>query len=215
MLEGIRVVDLSAPLGPDTIMWPGAPQPSAETLVTIADNGYFARLLHVFEHSGTHFDAPCHMVEHTAAVDEVPVESLVAPIRVIDISGDIGSDADGLLTVDQVKAHEAKHGAIPSGSAVFLRTGWEDRNTDEVAYAGAPGDGGAVASKFTQIYGLFSPGYGGAGGGGGVTVAATNGANGYRGSGGGGGGGSLNGFAAGSGGNGGNGYVAIKAIFNS
>ena len=68
MLDGIKVVDLSAPLGPDTVMWPGAPAPSADTLVTIADNGYFARLLHVFEHSGTHFDAPCHMVADTAAV---------------------------------------------------------------------------------------------------------------------------------------------------
>ena len=44
MLEGVKVVDLSAPLGPNTIMWPGAPAPSAETLVTIADNGYFAQI---------------------------------------------------------------------------------------------------------------------------------------------------------------------------
>lgn len=140
MLEGVKVVDLSAPLGPDTIMWPGAPAPSADTLVTIADNGYFARLVHVFEHSGTHFDAPCHMVEDTASVDEVPVESLVAPIRVVDISGAIGDDADGLLTVEHVKVHEAEHGPIPAGSAVFLRTGWEDRNTDAEAYAGPAGD---------------------------------------------------------------------------
>lgn len=140
MLEGIKVVDLSAPLGPDTIMWPGVPAPSAEVLGTIADSGFFARLVHVAEHSGTHFDAPCHMVEHTASVDEVPASQLVAPVRVIDISAELGSDADGLLSVDAVKAHEAEFGPIPEGSAVFLRTGWEERNTDQVAYAGPEGD---------------------------------------------------------------------------
>jgi kynurenine formamidase len=140
MLNGVTVVDLSAPLGPDTIMWPGAPAPSADVVATIADGGFFARLVHGFEHSGTHLDAPCHMVEHTASVDEVPVSSLVAAVRVIDISAEIGDDADGLLSVDDVKAHEAEFGAIPPGSAVFLRTGWEDRNTDAVAYAGPEGD---------------------------------------------------------------------------
>ena len=140
MLDGVKVVDLSAPLGPDTIMWPGAPAPAADVLVTIADNGYFARLLHVFEHSGTHFDAPCHMVEDSASVDEVPASSLVAPIRVIDISSEIGDDADALLSVESVKSHEAEFGPIPAGSAVFLRTGWEDRNTDQEAYAGPEGD---------------------------------------------------------------------------
>ena len=140
MLQGMSVIDLSAPLGPDTVMWPGAPAPATEDVATFADNGYFARLLHVFEHSGTHFDAPCHMVEHHSSVDEVPVGNLVAPVRVIDISDDLGDDADGVLTVEQVLAHEAEHGRVPEGCAVFLRTGWEEHHTDAERYAGPPGD---------------------------------------------------------------------------
>ncbi len=140
MLGSFTVVDLSQPLGPETVMWPGAPAPVAEDLATFADSGYFARLLHVFEHSGTHFDAPCHMVEGTATVAEVPAHSLIVPARVLDISGEVGEDADSVLSVEQVKTHEAAHGDIPAGSAVLLRTGWEDRNTDPHAYAGPPGD---------------------------------------------------------------------------
>jgi kynurenine formamidase len=136
----MSVIDLSAPLGPDTVMWPGAPAPATEDVATFADNGYFARLLHVFEHSGTHFDAPCHMVENHSSVDEVPVGNLVAPVRVIDISDDLGDDADGVLTVEQVLAHEAEHGLVPEGCAVFLRTGWEEHHTDAERYAGPPGD---------------------------------------------------------------------------
>ena len=75
--------------------------------------------------------------------------------------------------------------------------------------------GGAINSStkpadlYENIFGIFSPGYGGPGGGGGVSTSASPGGNGYRGSGGGGGGGSESTITAGAGGNGGNGYVAI------
>lgn len=140
MLEGMSVVDLSAILHAGTVMWPGAPAPVAETLLTVADNGFYARRVSVFEHTGTHFDAPCHFIEGSADVASVPASQLVVPLRVLDIAADIGSDADGVLTLAQVHVHEAEHGAIPPGAAVFVRTGWEDKHTDARAYAGPEGD---------------------------------------------------------------------------
>src|SRR6185436_4601451 len=47
---------------------------------------------------------------------------------------------DSILTLEQVQAFEASHGTIPVGSAVFLRTGWEEFNTDPARYANAPGE---------------------------------------------------------------------------
>ena len=73
-------------------------------------------------------------------MDQVPVDSLVRPIALIDISERIGDDADGELTLADVRKFEAAHGAIPQGSAVLLRTGWEEFNQNEVKYAGTPGD---------------------------------------------------------------------------
>ena len=70
MLASMKVVDLTLTLGPDTVMWPGAPQPTAETVLTIADHGFYNRLITFVEHSGTHFDAPCHMVEGQQSVDQ-------------------------------------------------------------------------------------------------------------------------------------------------
>ncbi|MGZ4594735.1 MAG: cyclase family protein [Actinomycetes bacterium] len=140
VLAAMRVVDLSAPLGPDTVMWPGAPAPAADAVATMDAHGYFARLVHVFEHSGTHFDAPCHMVDATASVDQIAAEALFVPVRCIDISGHVGDDADGALLPEHVVRHEDEHGRVPAGSAVFLRTGWEERNHDKVAYAGQDGD---------------------------------------------------------------------------
>lgn len=139
MLENLRIVDLTQPLGPGVVMWPGAPAPVAETILTVAHDGFYNRRITFVEHSGTHFDAPCHMVEGTASVDQIPVDRLVRPLAMIDISADIVGDPDGVLTLAQVHAFEARHGPITDGAAVFLRTGWEAFNTDPARYANQPG----------------------------------------------------------------------------
>jgi kynurenine formamidase len=86
MLQGMRAVDLTIPLGPETIMWPGAPEPTFENLTSIQHDGYFARIVSFFEHTGTHFDAPSHFIEGHNTVDKFPAEQLVRPAVVIDIS---------------------------------------------------------------------------------------------------------------------------------
>jgi kynurenine formamidase len=109
-------------------------------LVTVKHDGFFARKVSFFEHSGTHFDAPCHFIEGGMSVEQIPVEKLFLPAVVIDISARIGDDADGELELEDVMKFEADHGAIASGSAVLLRTGWEEFNKDREKYAGKEGD---------------------------------------------------------------------------
>lgn len=140
MLDSVRVVDLTQPLDANTVMWPGAPAPLAETILTVAHDGFYNRRITVVEHAGTHFDAPCHMVEGMATVDAIPADRLVRPLVVIDVSAEIAGNPDGVLTLEQVHAFEARHGRIPEDAAIFLRTGWEEFNTDPARYANAPGE---------------------------------------------------------------------------
>ena len=140
MLDQLRAVDLTQTLGPDTVMWPGAPAPSFQTVLTVAHDGFYNRLVTFVEHTSTHFDAPCHMIEGKESVDQIGAERLFRPLAVIDISAEVGDNADAILTLAQVHAFEAQHGRIPDGAAVFLRTGWEDCNADPVKYANAGGE---------------------------------------------------------------------------
>ena len=140
MLDQLRAIDLTQPLGPDTVMWPGAPAPSLQTILTVAHDGFYNRLVSFVEHTSTHFDAPCHMVEGKESVDQIGAERLFRPLAMIDIADEVGDNADAILTLAQVHAFEAKHGRIPDGAAIFLRTGWEDCNTDPVKYANAGGE---------------------------------------------------------------------------
>lgn len=135
-----QVVDLTQPFRSDLIMWPGVPGPTFEVLVNVVPDGFYSRRVTFAEHTGTHFDAPCHMVEGTARLHEIDPSTLIRPAAVIDISADVGDDPDAVLTLAQVEAFERARGPVPTGGIVLLRTGWEERNTDPVRYAGQPGD---------------------------------------------------------------------------
>jgi len=139
MIGDMHVVDLSQSLSPETVMWPGAPAPTAEVILTVAHDGFYNRRVTFMEHSGTHFDAPCHMVDNTACLHEMDPGTFVRPAVVIDISSEIAEDPDGTLSVAQVQAFEVRNGMIADGSVALLRTGWEAFNTDPARYAGVPG----------------------------------------------------------------------------
>jgi kynurenine formamidase len=155
-LATARVVDLTHPFDEKTIYWPTSP--SAFELKSLADGktpgGWFYRsnTLCTPEHGGTHLDAPSHFAESGQTADRIPVRRLIAPAAVIDIRAAAAKDADYRLRVEDVKAWEKAHVAVPAGAIVLLRTGWSARWPDRKAYLGddTPGD----ASK------LHFPSYG-------------------------------------------------------
>ena len=132
------VVDLTLPLGPETVMWPGETAPFAEVVETVKHDGNYARRVHLSEHSGTHVDAPNHFVEGGQAVTDLPLQTLISPAVVIDASVDINGNGDAVLELATVKAWEEKHGVIPAGCVVLLRTGWEDLYDQPQRYGAGP-----------------------------------------------------------------------------
>jgi len=87
------------------------------------------------EHTGTHFDAPVHWITGKNLLDNtcetVPVGRFVGPACVIDISEQAADNADFLLAPEHLIAWEGKHGRIPAGSWVLLRSDWSKRTSAE------------------------------------------------------------------------------------
>jgi len=145
-LDRARILDLSHPFDERTLYWPTAP--SGFKLTTLhrgpTEAGFFysANAFCAPEHGGTHMDAPVHFAEGRLALDQVPVERLIAPAVVIDVTRQAAADPDYRLAVDDVRAWEARHGRIPSGAIILLRTGWAARWPDAKRYFGddTPGD---------------------------------------------------------------------------
>ena len=150
------MVDLTHPFTPETLYWPTSPFGFKLDQLAYgpAVGGWFysAYAFSAPEHGGTHLDAPIHFFEGGRTTDQIPLDQLIAPAVVIDLSGRAAADRDARLTVEEIRAHEAVHGAIPAGALVLLRTGWDAKWGDRLAYFGdsTPGD----ASK------LHYPSYG-------------------------------------------------------
>jgi kynurenine formamidase len=155
-LHAYRIVDLTHPFDESTVYWPTAP--SRFELKQLAygqtPGGYFyaSYALCTPEHGGTHLDAPLHFAEGHPSIGNIPLERLMGPAVVIDVTAKTSADPVYRLTVDDVTAFEQAHGRIPKGALVLLRTGWSRFWPDVKAYLGddTPGD----ASK------LRFPGYG-------------------------------------------------------
>lgn len=135
----VRVVDLTQPLGPDTPVldlpppFANSPAPSFETISAYDDDGpaWYWRTIRMGEHTGTHFDAPVHWVSGRdraeGTVDTIPPARFVGPACVIDISAEAAADPDYLLSRNALLDWEARHGRIPAGAWVLLRSDWSKR----------------------------------------------------------------------------------------
>ncbi|MFF0494227.1 cyclase family protein [Nocardia sp. NPDC004068] len=121
------VVDLTHTLTPELPVWPGNPPLLAAPVARHELGGFAQQSLILWEHTGTHIDAPLHRVPGGASVDRIPAADLVAPLVVLDISARADTDADAMVTVADVEAFEDRHGRIPERAFVAMFSGWERR----------------------------------------------------------------------------------------
>ena len=135
----IKVIDLTQTLRPSTPVI-ALPPPLANSnpfrITEIShydDRGpaWYWNNLSMGEHTGTHFDAPVHWVtgQHNpdGFTDTIPVRRLIAPAVVIDCSKEAAKDEKFLLEPSHIQAWEVKHGRIPDGAWVLMRTDWSKR----------------------------------------------------------------------------------------
>ncbi len=127
-------VDLTHAFDADTIYWPTAEGFRKTTDFegrTEAGYWYTAYSFCTAEHGGTHLDAPIHFAEGGAAADEVPLDRLLGPAAVVEVVEQADRDRDYLIQVADFEAWERRHGRLPEGAMLLLRTGysrwWPDR----------------------------------------------------------------------------------------
>ena len=151
----LRAVDLSHSFDERTLYWPTAPSRfSLEQLASgVTEGGWFyaANRFAAPEHGGTHLDAPLHFAQGRWSVDEIPVARLVAAAVVIDVAKEAAEAPEYALTLDRVRAFEARHGAIAAESVVLLHTGWDRFWPAAAAYLGDDTPGDASKLRFPSF----------------------------------------------------------------
>jgi len=147
MTGRVEVVDLTAPLSSQTPVIV-LPEPFGQTdrfelheISRYDDRGpaWYWNNISTGEHTGTHLDAPIHWVtgQKSEDVSQIAPSRLVAPAAVLDVADRAAADPDFLLDIDDVRAWEAQHGALPTGGWLLLRTGWDARSHSQAEFLNA------------------------------------------------------------------------------
>lgn len=91
-----RMWDISLPIGPEMLTWPGDPPVRIEPAQRIA-NGDAANVseLHLGSHTGTHLDPPFHFIDGAPTVEQLDLNVLIGDVVVVEVrkpTGTIGPE---------------------------------------------------------------------------------------------------------------------------
>jgi len=133
ILQDAEFVDLTHEFSPTTPHWKGFAPETVTTLFTIAKDGFHAESFCHPGQWGTHVDPPAHFHDGLKTVDQIDPKEFLLRLVVLDVHDKVAKNPDYVVTLGDVKRWEAKHGAIPAGAFVALRTDWSKRWPDDAA----------------------------------------------------------------------------------
>lgn len=138
-------VDLTHAFSSESVYWPTAEGFTLEQVAygpTDAGHFYAAYNFAAAEHGGTHLDAPIHFAAGRQTTDAIPLDRLVGPAVVVDVSD--RASPDYLIGIADLEGWEAEHGRMPDGAIVLLQTGWGRFYADRARYLGTEVTGPAA-----------------------------------------------------------------------
>jgi arylformamidase len=96
----MRIHDVTVPLAPGIAAQPGEPPFALERLRSHGEQLHGLSRLVVSTHTGTHVDAPSHLLQGGASVDQLPLEILLGKARVVEVLARERVDRDDLEALD-------------------------------------------------------------------------------------------------------------------
>ena len=79
--------DITVGLHPDLPVWPDSHGIHISNLLTIDEDGWNVSRLDIDVHSGTHIDAPLHILKEGKTTNEIPLQKLIGRCYVADMRG--------------------------------------------------------------------------------------------------------------------------------
>ncbi len=152
-----KVVDLTHAYDGAFPTFDGVPGILYEPAVKFDESGYQLWKLTIFEHTGTHIDAPLHFTKDGTSVADLPPERLICPLCVLDLTAKAADDANAMVEPADIEAWISANGEIPAGACVAMNSGWaakvatpEFRNTPDGKFA-FPGFSKAATDLLAEL----------------------------------------------------------------
>ena len=118
-----KLIDLTHVLNENITVYPDTLPPKFEVINTVTTSGFAEMKMTTVLHTGTHIDAPCHIVEHAKSLDEFPVDKFIGKAMVIDCRDQKEIGLKFLQTFEDI---------IAQVDFIIFFTGWQYKwNTKE------------------------------------------------------------------------------------
>jgi arylformamidase len=142
-------IDVSVPIRSGMVHWPDDPEVEVERVADMAEGyGWNLTQICMSAHTGTHVDAPLHVVADGLTIDQLPLDAMIGPARVIEIT-----------SRHAVEPEELRGQEISTGERILFKTinsqrGWTSSRFLEDYVGVSPAAAEFLAARGVQTVGI-------------------------------------------------------------
>jgi arylformamidase len=113
----MKITDLTHVIYSDMPVFPGTEGPIFIKANTVEKDGFQEAKITMYSHTGTHIDAPAHMLSNGHSLDNLEIEQFIGKATIIDFS----NTNEKLIDINNLKPYEEK---IKNVEFIIIKTGW-------------------------------------------------------------------------------------------
>ncbi|MHC1690514.1 MAG: cyclase family protein [Bacteroidales bacterium] len=140
----MKIIDLTQTISSEMPVYPGTEPPVIKDATTIEKDGFAEKLLSFFSHTGTHIDAPGHILKGRNTLDKFSADKFVGKGLVIDVT----KCTSGKIEKDLLEKYSAE---IEGCDFVLFKTGWDNKWGNESYFMDFPSLTSDAASWLCQF----------------------------------------------------------------
>lgn len=140
----MKVIDLTHLIYPGMPVFPGTEQPIFQKANTLEKDGFQEAKITMYSHTGTHLDAPAHMLSNAPFLDDFEIDKFIGKAIIIDFSNIKGR----VIDIDRLRPYEEK---LKNVEFMIIKTGWSNYWGDEKYYQDFPSLSEESAKWLTQF----------------------------------------------------------------
>ena len=127
----MKTIDLSHTISAGMPVYPGTEPPVITSPCTLEEHGFIEKKLVFYSHTGTHIDAPAHILPHGPTLDQMPAGSFIGRGFVIDLT----SIEEDKIDISHLESYRE---LFKGSDFVLLHTGWDRFWGSEKYFRGFP-----------------------------------------------------------------------------
>ena len=113
----MKLIDLSHPITPTMPVYPGDEQPVLKIMGSIDEDGYKDKVITICSHTGTHMDAPAHILKNSMSLDRLPIEHFFGNAFLINW-------VDGKSKIIEPENLTEHRDSLEQADYLLIHTGW-------------------------------------------------------------------------------------------